>query len=398
MKRIGLGLALFLAACATTHEEPKLTATPVSFASLEGWETDPVAETLPVLRRSCQKWLASGRATIDFLPGLDGTSGAGMGEASIGDLEVICIEAASLAAHNVSDDEARAFYLRHFQPVRVQLGDDGEALFTGYFEPTYRARTTPAPGMVPILTRPDDLVTVNLGTFLPELKGKRVAGKVSGGQLIPYETHEEIVATPPETTRPLGYMDPTDLLFLQIQGSGRLVFDNGETVRVGYAAQNGHQYVAVGRTLVEDGALPLEEVTMQSIRDWLYAAPPEDAARVRFSNPSYVFFTRLDDLERPDLGPLGAQGTQLTPERSLAVDDEIYGYGLPVWVEMTGDAPLTRLFIAQDTGGAIRGAQRADLFLGSSEEAADRAGKLKSPGHMIILLPKALNGETDDAA
>ena len=395
MKRIGLGLALFLAACATTPEEkePALTATPVSFGALEGWDSDPVTESLPVLRRSCRKWLAADRAWIDPLPGLDDRKY----EIGIGDLEVICIEAAAMIAHEVNDEEARAFYLRHFQPLMVQLGDDSEALFTGYFEPTYRARNAPAPGLVPILTRPDDLVTVDLGTFLPELKGKRVAGKVDGRRLVPYATHEDIVTEPPESTQPLGYMDPTDLLFLQIQGSGRLVFENDETVRVGYAAQNGHKYVAVGRTLVEDGALPLEEVTMQSIRDWLYAAPPEEAARVRFSNPSYVFFTRLDDLERDDLGPLGAQGTQLTPERSLAVDDEIYSYGLPVWVEMKGDGPLNRLFIAQDTGGAIRRAQRADLFLGSGEEAADRAGKLKSPGRMIVLVPKPLRAENGNA-
>ncbi|MEM9232851.1 MAG: murein transglycosylase A [Pseudomonadota bacterium] len=389
MKRLSLGLTLLLAACVSTGEKPadegaaEIIAVPLSFSQLDGWETDNVAESLPVFVRSCEARLKSLTPETDFLPATPG-----YGTVSREELERLCGRASMLANMRPTDSAAaRQFFESEFVPVRVQEGTDTEALFTGYFEPTYAARTTPVDGLVPVLARPDDLVMVNLGAFRPDLTGQRIAGKVEAGKLTPYATHEEIIRTPPETEA-LGYMNPSDLLFLQIQGSGRLVFEDGSVERVGYAAQNGHKYVPIGRTLVQDGELPLEEVTMQSIRAWLDAAPADEAARVRHSNPSYVFFTLLDNLADPALGPLGAQGVQLTPLRSLAVDDAVYRYGLPVWVEVTGDMPSQGLFIAQDTGGAITGAQRGDIFFGAGREASAQAGRMKSSGQMILLLPK----------
>lgn len=388
MRRSGVTLALLtLAACATPDElpsPPKLTATPLGYGDLDGWREDKVAAALPVFLRSCDK-LVTGKSGMSPLPGLEG-----YGSVTREDIAQICWEARTLTAGGTDDDAARAFFERHFTPMLVATTEDDGALFTGYFEPTYAARREPAPGLVPVLTKPGDLVTADLGAFSDELSGKRIVGRVENGRFVPYSTHEEIVAAPP-AAEPLGYVDPTDLLFLQIQGSGRLAFDDGETRRVGYAAKNGHKYVPVGRTLVEDGALPLEDVTMQSIRDWLSTAPAPEAARVRFSNPSYVFFTPLDDLPDPALGPLGAQGVQLTPERSIAVDDEVYGYGLPVWLDVEGETTASRrhLAIAQDTGGAIRGAQRADLYLGSGTQAGEAAGRLNATGRMVVLVPNA---------
>jgi membrane-bound lytic murein transglycosylase A len=219
-----------------------------------------------------------------------------------------------------------------------------------------------------------------------------VVGRVVDGRLVPFEDAGTIAAAPPTDAEVLAYLDPNDLLFLQIQGSGRLVLEDGRVVRAGYAAKNGRPYVAVGKTLVADGAMPLEEVSMQSIEAWLDAAPPEEAARVRHSNPSYVFFRALE-LEDPSLGPLGAQGLPLTPGRSIAVDRRYYPMGLPVWLATDGTADnpaLRRLMIAQDTGGAIRGPVRGDVFYGSDEAAARLAGTMKAEGRLILLLPQGL--------
>ncbi|RFB05443.1 murein transglycosylase A [Parvularcula marina] len=389
MKRIALALSLLAVGCATSPKErppAPLAALPISYAALEGWEEDRVAEAMPVFLRSCAKLTKNPAGTVDFLPGIENS-----GEVSGAVITDLCLQAAMLGGEDAPEGAARRFIETNFTPVLVsrKTPESREALFTGYFEPTYPANSAPAPGLVPVLTRPDNLITVDLGAFDPSLAGKRVAGQVSGNRLVPYATHQEIITAPPEATAPLAFMDPTDLLFLQIQGSGRLVMEDGEVMRVGYAAQNGHKYVPVGRTLVKDGALPLEAVSMQSIREWLRAAPYEDAARVRYSNPSYVFFTTLDGLPDPELGPLGAQGVQLTTRRSLAVDDEIYGYGLPVWLERDGETPERALYIAQDTGGAITGAQRADVFFGAGEAAGEAAGVLKAPGRMIVLLPNS---------
>lgn len=379
MKRLVLGLSLLLAACATP-EQASLSATPIAFSALSGWQNAETNPALPVFLRSCQRLSERQVEAVDFLPTFEE-----IGTVNDDEMQALCLKAALVMN---SGQESRNFFERHFTPIVVERRGDKEALFTGYFEPIYAAKRQDREGLVPVLTKPDDLITANLGDFLPEFAGQGLTGRVENGRFIPYPTHEEIVSTPPEASS-LGYVDPNDLLFLQIQGSGRLEFPDGEVARVGYAGKNGHPYVAIGRTLINDGALTLEQVSMDSIRAWLADAPATEAARVRHSNPSYVFFRPLDNLPEPDLGPLGAQGVQLTPHYSLALDDEIYGYGLPVWVEMEGEAPLRRLFIAQDTGGAIIGAQRADLFFGAGDVAGELAGGLKSPGRMVVFVPNA---------
>ena len=364
-------------------EAPPFAVTALGFGDLPGWGADDLGDALPAFRLSCAaKAARPDEAAFNRVerlghPGIASLSGR------MADWRDACA-----AAETASDP--RAFFEAMFAPVEVTAP---AALFTGYFEPSYPAARAPTEALsAPVLTRPPDLVSVDLGAFKEALRGQDVVGRVEGSRLVPYDDAAEIEADPPEGARTLGYVSPTDLLFLQIQGSGRLSFPDGSVLRAGYAAKNGRPYVAVGRTLVAEGHMPLDAVSMQSIRAWLETAAPEDAARVRHSNPSYVFFRALD-LADEALGPLGAQGVQLTPGRSLAVDRRYYGMGTPVWLitEETDENPgLARLMIAQDTGGAIRGPVRGDVFYGAGQNAADLAGTMNAEGRMILLLPRAL--------
>ena len=399
LRALGMGASLlFLTGCPERPEPeaevpvaedaapaPPFTLERTAFATLEGWTADAVGDALGAFRLSC----AAKAPRPDDQPFNRVERLAHPGIATLGGAMADWREACA-AAEAATARTARAFFEGHFVPVRLTAP---ETLFTGYFEPSYPARRARTDRLsAPVLSRPPDLITADLGAFKEALRGQDVVGRVEGGRLVPYDDAAAIEANPPEGASVLGYVSPTDLLFLQIQGSGRLVFPDGSVLRAGYAAKNGRAYVAVGRTLVAEGHMPLEEVSMQSIRAWLEAASPQDAARVRYSNPSYVFFRPLS-LKDETLGPLGAQGVQLTPGRSLAVDRRYHGMGTPIWLETkaTGDNPaLARLMIAQDTGGAIRGPVRGDVFYGAGENAAALAGTMNAPGRMTLLLPKVL--------
>jgi membrane-bound lytic murein transglycosylase A len=284
---------------------------------------------------------------------------------------------------------ARALLEQNFVPFAAADNDRPEGLFTGYYEPELRgARAPDARYRVPLLGRPADLVTVDLALFKPEWKGQRITGRLDNGTLKPYPTRAEIEAGALRNAKSeiVWVDDAVDAFFLQVQGSGRVVFDDGSVLRVGYAAQNGHPYVAIGRELIARGALTRETVSMQSIRAWL-AANPDQAASVMNLNPSYVFFRKLEGD-----GPLGSEGVVLTPGRSLAVDRAFLAMGLPVWLDAEDPLDpakrLQRLVIAQDTGGAIRGPVRGDVFWGHGTEAAERAGRMRSAGRYWILLPR----------
>lgn len=218
---------------------------------------------------------------------------------------------------------------------------------------------------------------VELGDFRETLKGQRIAGRVVNGNLKPYENRADIEAGKLKDAKPLVWVDdPVDAFFLHIQGSGRVLLDDGTEMRVGYAAQNGHTYYAVGRELVKRGLMNKDDVSMQSIRAWL-EAHPEQAAEFMNLNPSYVFFNELTGE-----GPLGAQNVALTPGRSMAVDRTRVPYGTPLWLDIAEPAPdvgpIQRLVIAQDTGGAIKGAIRGDYYWGYGPEAEHYAGLMKS--------------------
>lgn len=346
---------------------------PVAFADLPGWAEDRHVEALAALRRSCAKPLRYPTEVED-------------GEARFGrpgDWRSVCGEAA-----RIEDGAAREFFERRFRPFQV-VGEDGDTgLITGYYEPELagaRHRSDAYP--VPLYTRPKDLVTVRLSDFGKDFGGERLAGRVEGGRLRPYHDRARIVdgALDGEGIEIVWVADPIAAFFLQIQGSGRVRLPDGEILRLGYAATNGRPYTAIGRVLVAEGALEREEVSLQSIRAWLRANPGEQR-RVMDRNRSYVFFREV-----PGEGPVGTQGVPLTPGRSLAVDHRLMPLGAPLWIDtadpLDTSRSLRRLAVAQDTGGAIRGAVRCDLFWGAGLDAEERAGRMRSPGRYYVLLP-----------
>ena len=266
-----------------------------------------------------------------------------------------------------------------------------EGLLTGYYEAEVFGSLTPHGAyQTPLYGRPKDLIEVDLGRFRPALEGQRIAGRVEGGRLIPYAARAEIAAEGLKQQAPvLAYLRaPVDAFFLEIQGSGVVHFENGKAKRIGYAAQNGHPYHAIGKSLIAQGALKREMVSMQSIRDWL-ENNPDDAARIMNQNPSYVFF-RWTDAK----GAIGAQGVELTAEASLAVDPRFVPLGAPVYVKsqdpLTG-ADFERWMVAQDMGGAIRGVVRGDVFFGTGAAAAEKAGMMRAPLRYLLFLPKGVS-------
>lgn len=269
-------------------------------------------------------------------------------------------------------------------------GNEPEGLFTGYYESALKGSLTRGGQyQYPLRARPDDLVMVQLGDFREELKGQRIAGRVLNGNLKPYETHGEITAgkLPKSQDKTLVWVDSAvDAFFIQIQGSGMVSMNDGSFMRVGYAGQNGHPYYAIGRELIKRGHLTQRDVSMQSIRAWL-EANPEQAQEVMETNKSYVFFRKLDGD-----GPVGGQGVTLTAERSLAIDQSLIPYGIPVWVDLEhplpDQQPIQRLMVTQDTGGAIRGPVRGDFFWGYGADAEYQAGKMKSKGRYWFLIPR----------
>ncbi len=231
---------------------------------------------------------------------------------------------------------------------------------------------------------------MDLGDFRENLRGERIAGRVVDGRLKPMEDRAAISsgALRGRNLELVWVDDPVDAFFLHIQGSGRVVMDDGSVKRVGFDGQNGHPYVAVGRELIARGAMAREQVSMQSIRAWLKANPGEAQALMN-ANPSYVFFRPLGGE-----GPEGAQGVVLTPGRSLAVDRNFVPYGVPVWLDaedpLDPAARVSRLMVAQDTGGAIRGPVRGDVFWGHGADAEERAGRMRSRGTYWLLLPRTV--------
>jgi membrane-bound lytic murein transglycosylase A len=380
-----LSAFLLLAACAgPTPPAPapealpaRLVLEPATFADLPGWTADRIEEALPALRRTCQR-LA--RLADSQTIGNDALAG-----------RAADWRAACSAAERAAPQQARAFFEAHFVPFALSNNGAREGLFTGYYEPELRGSLQRSQRYsVPLFGRPDDLVTVDLGAFRDELRGQRIAGRVENGALRPYDTRQRIAegALGPRG-KPLVWVDDaTEAFFLEVQGSGRIVLDDGRVLRVGFAAQNGHPYVPIGRTLIERGALAREDVSMQSIKAWL-AAHPGEAAAIRNSNPSYVFFRFLEGD-----GPLGSEGVALTPGRSLAVDRAFLPMGVPVFLDaddpLDAGLRLQRLVMAQDTGGAIRGPVRGDVFWGPGKAAEERAGKMRSTGRAWILLPRAV--------
>ncbi|MDX1539863.1 MAG: murein transglycosylase A, partial [Geminicoccaceae bacterium] len=312
---------------------------------MDGWRADDPRPALEAFRRSCEVLL---NRADDARLGRDPAFG------QVADWRPVC--AASEEVELESAVEARRFFERWFQPYRVGDRGEEEGLFTGYYEPLLDgSRTFGGRYVVPLYRVPDDLLSIDLGRFDPEFTGRRLLGRVTGDQVVPYFSRREIDAGALEgrELELLWVDDPIDKFFLQIQGSGRIRLDDGEMIRVGYAGQNGHAYRAIGRDLIEQGEVTREEMSMQAIRAWL-EDHPDAALDLMGRNRAYVFFDEHRRLD-PDAGPIGAQGVPLTEARSLAVDPSFLPLGAPVWLETRvpwpeGEAPFRRLMVAQDTG------------------------------------------------
>lgn len=343
------------------------TLQPAAWSDLPGWTADDVAAAWPAFLQSCRGVASkphgpAWKRVCDLARAADGKPGF----------------------------DARRFFEQHLQPYSVANGGGAvDGLVTGYYEPLLRGSRTRARGFEqPVRGVPDDLLTIDLSSVFPELKDKRVRGRLEGNKVVPYWSRAEIAARGERLpARTLLYVDdPVELFFLQVQGSGRVKLPDGSLVRLNYGDQNGHPYQSIGRVLVDRGELKLEEASMQGIQAWARANPAR-LDELLNSNPSYVFFREVPDSKG---GPVGALGVPLTAERSIAVDPRSVPLGAPVFLATTrpnSAQPMNRLVMAQDTGGAIKGAVRADFFWGFGKEAGEQAGRMKQSGRMWVLLP-----------
>ncbi|HSZ75250.1 MAG TPA: murein transglycosylase A [Rhizomicrobium sp.] len=347
-----------------------LRLTRVGFSALPGWADSDARGSLAAFRRSCDAILKLAHAPMGGV-GYAGTSD---------DWRAVCKTASSVT-------DAHYFFEAWFTPFSLEAGGDSSGLFTGYYEPEiHGSKTRHDNYTIAVFGRPSDLVSVDLGLFRDVLKGERIAGRVEGNKLVPYATRTEIDKNGVPNAPILFYAnDPIDVFFLQIQGSGHVMFDDGTQARVVYAGGNGRPYTAIGRVLIARGALTKENLSMQTVRDWL-VRNPQDAQSVMEQNQSFVFFA-LEPLGDATLGSKGTEGVALTPEASLAIDPGIHAFGAPLFL---ASSDLKRLVIAQDSGGAIRGAVRGDFYWGFGMQAADKASRMKSDGQFFVLLPKAL--------
>lgn len=359
-----LSIVLLLSACISVP--PEGLGKPVPWSALSGWKQDNIAGVWPALLHSCTKVRRRSETW-----------------------QQVCAEVDML--DDPDPATIRAFIEKQFTAHQLHTGTRArDGLITGYYEPLLRGSLTRSSVyQYPIYRRPPDLLTVKLGDIYPELANKVVRARVSGKQVVPYYSRSEIDnGKNPLRGHEIVWVDnAVDLFFLHIQGSGRIRLENGRELRIGYSDQNGHPYEAIGRQLIQMQQIEKEDVSLQSIKEWLISNP-DQAEDVLYSNPSYIFFkaNKADATK----GPVGSLNVPLTPERSIAVDRRHIPLGHPVWLDtlLPGtNEPYQRLMVAQDTGGAINGAVRADIYFGHGARAENLAGTMKQAGRLFILLP-----------
>ena len=279
--------------------------------------------------------------------------------------------------------DSKEFLMDYFVPYKIVSSNNQEGLLTGYYEPELKgSMIKKEPYIYPVYETPNDLITVDLSNQYPELKNYRLRGRIKGNKLVPYYEREEADEKSLDADI-ICYTDSKiDLFFLEVQGSGRVRLENGETIFIGYDNQNGHRYKSIGKYLVNKDEIPLEEISLQSIKAWLENNPSRVDEVLNY-NKSMVFFKQK---EQPASGSLGVV---LTPRRSVAVDRRYIPLGSMLYLSArTKNKVFNHVVMAQDTGGAIKGSIRADLFCGYGEEAKEIAGELKAPLTLWIFLPK----------
>ncbi|MFN3987927.1 MAG: murein transglycosylase A [Rhodocyclaceae bacterium] len=358
---------------APTHPEspPQPPLQPASWNELADWSNDRHEEAWPALLQSC-----------GVLARRDGWAQP-------------CAIARTLG-EKPSRERVRQYFEQHFRPWRA-VNPDGNAdgLVTGYYEPLIRgSRQRSERFPWPVHARPRDMLTIELGDVYPDLKNMRLRGRLVGDRIVPYWTRGEIERMDGQIPADvlLWAEDPIELFFLQVQGSGQVELPDGRRLRIGYADQNGHPYQSIGRWLISQGELTLEQASMDGIKHWA-ARNPQRLRELLGVNPSYVFFRELPASQG---GPIGALGVPLTPERSIAVDPRYVPLGAPIYLATTypnSAQPLRRLMLAQDTGGAIKGVARADFFWGFGAQAGIQAGRMRQQGNMWVLLPEGVRPE-----
>ncbi len=349
---------------------------PVSFETLRGWDGDDHDAALAAFKRSCDE-------ILEFGHGFKRPSKyAGTRE----DWQDVCRAA-------LDTRQAKSFFEDEFMALAVDDGERPQGLLTGYYEPEAEGSLRPGKDYpVPIFAKPSDLVPFDAAA---EAASGVKYGRFVGGTALPYFTRQEIERGALQGRGlELAWLKRwEDAFFIHIQGSGRIRLQDGEIVRLSYAAKTGLPYTGIGGILIDRGILTRETNSMQAIRQWM-SDNPRDARELMWQNRSFVFFRKVD-VSDPALGALGAQQVHLTPQRSLAVDRSLWSFGTPIWIEThtpreVGGQSYNRLMIAQDTGTAIKGHARGDVYWGWGESAAQTAGRMKSPGRFVVLLPKAV--------
>lgn len=330
---------------------PKMQLVKGNFSDLPKWESENHAEALSAFKENCK----STKAKETYK---------------------------ELCTLSLDAKDAKNFFITHFAPYKITLqGSDEKGLLTGYYEPELRGSLVKKePYIYPIYKTPSDLVAVELGNIYPELKNYRLRGRIEGNRVVPYYTRGD---AKPLKSEIICYTDSKiDLFFLEVQGSGRVVLENKNSLFIGYDNQNGYPYASIGKYLADIGAIALEEVSMQSIKAWLQKNPSR-IDEVLNHNRSMVFFRQKD---KPATGSLGLV---LTPNRSVAVDKNFISLGSMLYLSADAkDRNFNQIVMAQDTGGAIKGAIRADLFFGHGKEAEEIAGTLKASLDLWMILPK----------
>jgi membrane-bound lytic murein transglycosylase A len=361
---------------------PETQLEPVTFSALDGWNADDHIAAFSAFMKSCAPFLAARE------PHQDHPVQAALWQ--------VCRRAAHLKPE--SSAEAQAFFEENFRPVGIARLGETKGLLTGYYEPVVEGSRFPSPEFhVPLYRRPRDLLVAGHPVGKGEVPNRATINRRdANNQLVPYYDRAAIEngALDGQHLEICWLRDQFEALAIQIQGSARVRLEDGTMLRVGYAGHNGHPYAAVGRILIEQYGIPPEQMSMERIRQWMQANP-ELADKVRQSNQSFVFF-RITGLS--DQGEaVGGQGVALTPERSIAVD-RMHAYGTPFFImadlPIDSDRPnskFRRLMIAQDTGSAIIGPARADLYWGAGDRAGRIAGRIRQQGQFVMLVPNELD-------
>ena len=347
--------------------QPPPSTTPATYQDLPGWQSAPLTQPLEAFRRTCDRFT---RRAWDAPLSL---SAAWAGTAQ--DWAPAC---ASLSGP-LDDASARRVFESLFVPVEI-IDREGRPRFTGYFEPTYAARRAPEPGFTePVMALPGDFVA----------NGASPLQRLPNGTTRPYPPRADITANAGSA---IAWAHPADVFFLQIQGSGRLTFPDGTTMRAGYAAHNGQPFRSVANWLIDTGRITRGEGSMQGIRAWMDRSSPAEVRQAMNTNPRFVFFQALPEGDA-SLGPVGAHNVPLTALGSMAVDPAFHALGVPMFVETTAPGlggQWSGLLIAQDTGGAIKGPVRGDIYFGTGTDAGNRAGTMNAPGRLWVLLPRTV--------